>query len=215
MRWEIAWSHARSPRHSTKARWPGAGYDYFAVSGALPRELKDARTLPAGAPWRRAEGGSRPRIRGDEASFCTGTDLFVDGDLSILCHICDKKKCMKTVQMGCAEPVLMGIAVSDYLPKQRLALLSGGRSPYRIAAVVHGSEHQLPEATPWLRERTRRGRGRGSVSPKKSTRLNSSHANISYAVFCLKKKNNHETRHHSAESINPPDISQTDRTHSQ
>src|SRR5258707_11655622 len=31
-------------------------------------------------------------------------------------------------------------------------------------------------------------------SDRKSTRLNSSHANISYAVFCLKKKNtiNHE-----------------------
>src|SRR5438445_7602670 len=29
-----------------------------------------------------------------------------------------------------------------------------------------------------------------SGSDRKSTRLNSSHANISYAVFCLKKKNN-------------------------
>src|SRR3712207_7733951 len=29
---------------------------------------------------------------------------------------------------------------------------------------------------------------------RKSTRLNSSHANISYAVFCLKKKNNYTTR---------------------
>src|SRR3712207_7237763 len=28
------------------------------------------------------------------------------------------------------------------------------------------------------------------ASDRKSTRLNSSHANISYAVFCLKKKNN-------------------------
>src|SRR3712207_7961692 len=27
---------------------------------------------------------------------------------------------------------------------------------------------------------------------RKSTRLNSSHANISYAVFCLKKKKNHK-----------------------
>src|SRR3712207_6914732 len=27
---------------------------------------------------------------------------------------------------------------------------------------------------------------------RKSTRLNSSHANISYAVFCLKKKNKHQ-----------------------
>src|SRR3712207_7448408 len=30
--------------------------------------------------------------------------------------------------------------------------------------------------------------GRGSRLDRKSTRLNSSHANISYAVFCLKKK---------------------------
>src|SRR3712207_6957648 len=33
------------------------------------------------------------------------------------------------------------------------------------------------------------GRGIDLVSDRKSTRLNSSHANISYAVFCLKKKN--------------------------
>src|SRR3712207_7600531 len=37
---------------------------------------------------------------------------------------------------------------------------------------------------------------------RKSTRLNSSHANISYAVFCLKKKNNptsllHQSSHQS------------------
>src|SRR5258707_10885933 len=31
---------------------------------------------------------------------------------------------------------------------------------------------------------------------RKSTRLNSSHANISYAVFCLKKKNNKMTNSH-------------------
>src|SRR3712207_7172580 len=30
----------------------------------------------------------------------------------------------------------------------------------------------------------------GRHRDRKSTRLNSSHANISYAVFCLKKKNN-------------------------
>src|SRR5947209_15453884 len=32
------------------------------------------------------------------------------------------------------------------------------------------------------------GFGRPRTSDRKSTRLNSSHANISYAVFCLKKK---------------------------
>src|SRR3712207_6857496 len=30
----------------------------------------------------------------------------------------------------------------------------------------------------------------GRIVDRKSTRLNSSHANISYAVFCLKKKHN-------------------------
>src|SRR3712207_7735210 len=30
----------------------------------------------------------------------------------------------------------------------------------------------------------------GALQDRKSTRLNSSHANISYAVFCLKKKEN-------------------------
>src|SRR3712207_8707799 len=35
----------------------------------------------------------------------------------------------------------------------------------------------------------RRTRGLARQVDRKSTRLNSSHANISYAVFCLKKKN--------------------------
>src|SRR3712207_7087182 len=35
--------------------------------------------------------------------------------------------------------------------------------------------------------------GPNSETDRKSTRLNSSHANISYAVFCLKKKNIHTT----------------------
>ena len=39
-------------------------------------------------------------------------------------------------------------------------------------------------------ERNRRCLKFNRVSDRKSTRLNSSHANISYAVFCLKKKKN-------------------------
>src|SRR5438445_7926750 len=35
----------------------------------------------------------------------------------------------------------------------------------------------------------------GSWRDRKSTRLNSSHANISYAVFCLKKKKNKKKKH--------------------
>src|SRR3712207_7023106 len=36
----------------------------------------------------------------------------------------------------------------------------------------------------------------GGETDRKSTRLNSSHANISYAVFCLKKKSNDINRGH-------------------
>src|SRR5215217_9324321 len=41
--------------------------------------------------------------------------------------------------------------------------------------------------TPWSHP-SRAGRTRSTGRDRKSTRLNSSHANISYAVFCLKKK---------------------------
>src|SRR3712207_7678338 len=37
-------------------------------------------------------------------------------------------------------------------------------------------------------------RVRGGLGDRKSTRLNSSHANISYAVFCLKKKKKREKK---------------------
>src|SRR5258707_3854312 len=36
-----------------------------------------------------------------------------------------------------------------------------------------------------------------TVGDRKSTRLNSSHANISYAVFCLKKKQHNQRRNAS------------------
>src|SRR3712207_8689503 len=40
--------------------------------------------------------------------------------------------------------------------------------------------------------RARANLTRGLELDRKSTRLNSSHANISYAVFCLKKKNKYQ-----------------------
>src|SRR2546430_9705441 len=40
---------------------------------------------------------------------------------------------------------------------------------------------------------------------RKSTRLNSSHSQISYAVFCLKKKK--KTEHHRASSLPTPNSS--------
>src|SRR5436305_9686121 len=42
----------------------------------------------------------------------------------------------------------------------------------------------------WVRRFEERGLGGLVEGDRKSTRLNSSHVRISYAVFCLKKKNN-------------------------
>src|SRR3712207_7036910 len=47
---------------------------------------------------------------------------------------------------------------------------------------------------PWIGQRLTNAAARRLLRPRedrKSTRLNSSHANISYAVFCLKKKTKH------------------------
>src|SRR2546429_5905176 len=43
--------------------------------------------------------------------------------------------------------------------------------------------------------RDRRESAHGPQADRKSTRLNSSHGYISYAVFCLKKKNKSHTQH--------------------
>src|SRR3712207_8953854 len=62
---------------------------------------------------------------------------------------------------------------------------------------VEGSQGRRPLDPSALRGREGGGAHRSAGTPlpafrrldRKSTRLNSSHANISYAVFCLKKKN--------------------------
>src|SRR3712207_8378330 len=48
-------------------------------------------------------------------------------------------------------------------------------------------DEQLPAQAP-AAGRLAHGPGAAGAADRKSTRLNSSHANISYAVFCLKKK---------------------------
>src|SRR2546427_9568759 len=49
---------------------------------------------------------------------------------------------------------------------------------------------------------------------RKSTRLNSSHSQISYAVFCLKKKNVHLHEHEkAAPDQRPPPEAQAPETH--
>src|SRR3712207_8396101 len=63
------------------------------------------------------------------------------------------------------------------------------------ADLSHRHPAHLPlRGRPRLAALLRPGRD-GEARDRKSTRLNSSHANISYAVFCLKKKKNIITNH--------------------
>src|SRR5690348_18513389 len=57
--------------------------------------------------------------------------------------------------------------------------------PYTTLFRSHGAHRRVRAQT--LRRRRREG---GRRLDRKSTRLNSSHPSISYAVFCLKKKKN-------------------------
>src|SRR5947209_13631612 len=77
----------------------------------------------------------------------------------------------------------------------------GTEDQYRASlAAVHPSDGSLPEgqvfhvAGPsddgWVIVGGSRNVEHLALRDRKSTRLNSSHANISYAVFCLKKKKN-------------------------
>src|SRR3712207_8069535 len=51
----------------------------------------------------------------------------------------------------------------------------------RLGGILAGGSHEFAEFELQLADQL-------AAADRKSTRLNSSHANISYAVFCLKKK---------------------------
>src|SRR2546427_7148433 len=64
------------------------------------------------------------------------------------------------------------------------------RHAAQLRIIVLGDQRDSHRAPDGLRRRRRRRRPRRSPvgADRKSTRLNSSHSQISYAVFCLKKK---------------------------
>src|SRR3712207_7299631 len=64
------------------------------------------------------------------------------------------------------------------------------RDPQQGRVVAAALMHRLGDLDPpLLRHHRRVDHVDRAEQDRKSTRLNSSHANISYAVFCLKKKN--------------------------
>src|SRR3712207_8843920 len=69
--------------------------------------------------------------------------------------------------------------------RARRAARAGAKARWRRPA--DGRPHET--ARPALVEGRWGGTRADTRGDRKSTRLNSSHANISYAVFCLKKKN--------------------------
>src|SRR5207244_8479083 len=80
--------------------------------------------------------------------------------------------------------MIKNMPVVDFLALRNLALT-------RVTGVVEAGVIELPgnTARPGTLDRVGQEFAGGSLKDRKSTRLNSSHQIISYAVFCLKKKN--------------------------
>src|SRR5947209_13813611 len=78
------------------------------------------------------------------------------------------------------------VSQTTHDPPQRAVRVGGSA----CAKGVDGSTSRAPGTSAIARTRSAAARDR------KSTRLNSSHANISYAVFCLKKKKLGAQMHH-------------------
>src|SRR5258707_3719031 len=77
------------------------------------------------------------------------------------------------------------LSLHDALP---IFLLPAGRSRFSTSGRRRMLIGRFPARSKWTRTVI-------SNPDRKSTRLNSSHANISYAVFCLKKKKNNLPRY--------------------
>src|SRR3712207_8010947 len=75
----------------------------------------------------------------------------------------------------------------SFLKGGKVLELGCGTGYLQLALAQAAIPHIGYDASPQMLRRAR-WRLRGAGLDRKSTRLNSSHANISYAVFCLKKK---------------------------
>src|SRR3712207_8080047 len=88
------------------------------------------------------------------------------------------------------RPPRSTLSLHDALPiSEQQVEADGGADHFGQVRGADGELRQNPQA-PGDGPRIGIPAGLGEVAPRdrKSTRLNSSHANISYAVFCLKKK---------------------------
>src|SRR5258708_11704943 len=75
----------------------------------------------------------------------------------------------------------------------------------QIEAVTHRIVRSALEVVVVRESRRRKIRDQRNVD-RKSTRLNSSHQIISYAVFCLKKKKNRNAENNDSKVLPDPDV---------
>src|SRR3712207_8316199 len=89
-----------------------------------------------------------------------------------------------------STPLFRSADVGDDEVEQRVAGLQHvAAARQRGVAVATGEHEVVGDDAEGVARAERRGRPAGGVGDRKSTRLNSSHANRSYAVFCVIKKN--------------------------
>src|SRR5207253_9586521 len=92
-------------------------------------------------------------------------------------------------------PEISTLSLHDALP---ISFLNHIRRPRLMTSLDAPESPEMPDRAPSadevLSDAEEAERLRGAVLDRKSTRLNSSHVAISYAVFCLKKKNSSSRR---------------------
>src|SRR5258707_7424571 len=109
---------------------------------------------------------------------------------------------VEATRLGAYDFVEKPLSLTKLLRTVERALDAGRRK--RLSARAHGPTLAVPigksKVTQALREQVQHAASSASpvlhllAQDRKSTRLNSSHANISYAVFCLKKKKMEDMR---------------------
>src|SRR3712207_4471121 len=167
----------RRPRCGARVGVPGAAalpvHDRRSVTARLPAAVRPDRVL---------------RMNGDSAQGRSGTQWTIEagGHRAVIVEVGGG---LRTYTVD-GEDIVDGYGPDELAPASAGQVLAPWPNRIRDGRYTFGGEeHQLA-----LSEAPRHNAIHGLVSwvrwrlDRKSTRLNSSHANISYAVFCLKKK---------------------------
>src|SRR3712207_1135203 len=154
----------RSPGRPPVARQEHRRRFWALVAAGLPSEdaaMEVGVSQPVGFRWFREAGGMAPSHLSPSSKPLSGRYLsFAEREEIALLRV-------------------QGHGVRDVARRLRRAASTISRELRRNAATRGGNLDYRATTAQWHAER---------AADRKSTRLNSSHANISYAVFCLKKK---------------------------